>query len=67
MNNPRNKTEKELFDEAMEKWPEELERLAEEIYKTDSILTEGVDSIEEYREYLKTCIPWEEYRKNWLI
>lgn len=50
---PSNKTEKELLDEAMEKWPEELELIAEEANKNNPITTEEINSIEEFREYFK--------------
>lgn len=69
MKNPSNKTEKELLDEAMEKWPEELEREIEAIQHRYSLITEGsvpnFKSIEEIRAFYGS-IPWEEYKKKWI-
>ena len=62
-----NKTERELFEEEMAKWPEELEREAEEIRKQSKKLHEGptpqFNSIEEFRKYYNS-MPWEEYKKK---
>lgn len=70
INNPNNKTEKELLDEAMAKWPEELEREIEEIHrKYDSIEKSRIvdlKSEEDILSYCSDCIPWEDFVKEWI-
>ncbi|MDE6050298.1 MAG: hypothetical protein K2G08_01315 [Paramuribaculum sp.] len=64
-----NKTERELFEEEMAKWPEELERRAEERRKKSSKLHEGptphFNSIEEADKYYN-AIPLEDFIKEWI-
>ena len=70
MKNSSNKTEKELFDEAMEKWPEELELEANEINQTFNLIEEdrklNLNNEDEILRYCSDCIPWNEFVKDWI-
>ena len=59
-----NKTERELFEKEMAKWPEELEQRAEERRRKSKKLYEGptpqFNSVEEVMKYYN-AVPWEEY------
>lgn len=60
------KSEKELFDKEIEKWPEEMEILAEEATKKYGIVLENTASNTAFQQYADKCIPWEEYKKEWI-
>ena len=60
------KTDKDLFDEEIKAWPEELEKIAEEVNKKYGLITENINSIDDFLKYAETCIPWEEYKKDWM-
>lgn len=68
-NKSMNKTERELFEEEMAKWPEELEREFEEIRRQNKKLNEGhtpqFNSIEEFRKYYNS-MPLDEFIKKLL-
>lgn len=64
-----NKTEQELFEEEMAKWPEELERLAEERRRKSKKLHEGstpkFNSIEEADTYYDAT-SWDDFIRELL-
>ena len=63
------KSEKELLDEEMKKWPEELEKEAAKINKESNLLQETAScdfkSIEDIRKHYNS-MPWNEYVKKWM-
>ena len=59
-------TEKRFFDEEIKEWPEELEKIAEEANKKYGLITENINSIDDFLKYGETCILWEEYKKDWM-
>lgn len=69
MNNKKlmGKSGKESFNMEIEKWPEELERIAEEINNNYGLIMENITSIEDFKKYAESCIPWEEYKKEWML
>ena len=58
--------EKEIFDEEIKNWPDELEKIAEEANKEYGLITENIKSKIDFLKYAETCIPWEEYKKDWM-
>ena len=66
MNNTMRKSKKEIFDEEIKNWPDELEKIAEEANKKYGLITENINSLEDFLKYAEKCIPWEEYKKEWL-
>lgn len=66
MNNTMGKSKKEIFDEEIKNWPDELEKIAEEANKKYGLITENINSLEDFLKYAEKCIPWEEYKKEWL-
>ena len=66
MNNTMGKSKKEIFDEEIKNWPDELENIAEEANKKYGLITENINSLDDFLKYAEKCIPWEEYKKEWL-
>lgn len=66
MNKTMGKSKKEIFDEEIKNWPRELEKIAEDANKKYGLITENINSLEDFLKYAEKCIPWEEYKKEWL-
>ena len=69
-NKETNKTERELFEEEIAKWPEELERRAEERRKHNQKHRKGptpqFNSIQEFLEYYPGSMPWDDFFQKWI-
>lgn len=70
-NTPCAKTEKELLDEAMKRWPEELENYANKVNQSyfnrineDAQL--DLNNEDYILRYCSDCTPWTDFLNEWL-
>lgn len=69
MKNNKKKSEKELFEEEIKNWPNELQQEEKEILEGFDLIKEDANpkftSIEEADKFYE-AVPWEDYLEKWL-